>query len=177
MSMIINKKIPMFIKGYPTVSDKYNVAGGTLTGSKPVKFGELVVKSTQTSEGCYFEAVGTTISNVANIAGFVIATNVKLATDWPGTTVEVKPNEAFNLSLPGTYMAIELDHDIVTSQLLSNITAGKQVAVYLTGAKVGQLTYTGASSSSVTATDLPDVVFTGLYEEIDGKLLAEIYIK
>lgn len=177
MGLIIKDKLPMFKKGYPTVSDKYNVAGGVLAGSTPVEFGDLVIKTGQTANGNYFAAKGTTFT-IANVGGFVVATNVKVAEDFPGTKVQVNPGEAFNLLVNG-FIAIELAANIETN--VSNITAGQQVAVFLSGAQAGQITYTGATStdtSAVTATDLPNVVFTGLYEKhADGKYYAEIYVK
>ena len=45
MGMIINKQLQQLLKGYPTVSDKYNVSGGILTGSTAVGFGDLVKRS------------------------------------------------------------------------------------------------------------------------------------
>ena len=106
MGLIIGKSgIPMFKVGYPTVSDKYNITGGILAGNTAVKFGDLVKFS---STKGYYEAITSTVT-LANIPGFVLATNVKLATEWPGTdeSVKVLPGEAFNLVLPGSYLAIE----------------------------------------------------------------------
>ena len=42
MSLIIKDKIQMLMRGYPTVSDKYDVAGGILEGAEGVKFGDVV---------------------------------------------------------------------------------------------------------------------------------------
>ena len=71
MGLIIGKSgIPMFKVGYPTVSDKYNITGGTLAGTTPVKFGDLVKFSA--AKG-YFEAITGTVT-VGDIAGFVLAT-------------------------------------------------------------------------------------------------------
>lgn len=177
MSLIIKDKIRMLIKGYPTVSDKYNVSGAILEGSAPVQFGELVVKSGQTSNGNYFSAVGTSITSINDIGGFVLGTNIKVAENWPGTLVQVNPGEAFNLLING-FMAVELDPNIITTSAEGNIVANKQAATYLTGTSVGKITYSGATSSdSKTAVDLPNVVFTGIYEEIGGKIFAEIYVK
>ena len=36
MGLIIKDKIPMFMRGYPTVSDKYDVAGGVLFCALPI---------------------------------------------------------------------------------------------------------------------------------------------
>lgn len=115
--MIIKDKIKMFMKGHPTVSDKYNVSGGILAGSTPVKFGELVKHS---STAGYFEAAsdGTTL---AGIGGFALATNVKLAEDFPGQTVQINPGEAFNLLING-FIAVELD-DNASIETLTAIAA------------------------------------------------------
>lgn len=161
MGMIIKNKIPMFKVGYPTVSDKYNVTGGTLTGETPVKFGDLVKFSD--TKG-YFEAITGAVT-LADIAGFVLATNVKLADGYPATTVSVNPGESFNLVLPGTYMAIELDSTAVEDHVLAN----KQVyAIPATGK------CTTEADSNLA---LPGVVFTGMVEKHGDKLVAEILIK
>lgn len=161
MGLIIKDKIPMFKVGYPTVSDKYNVTGGTLTGTKSVHFGDLVKFS---STKGYYEAISTTVT-IADIAGFVLATNVKLANDWPATEVAVNPGEAFNLVLPGSYLAIELDSTAVEA----NVKANAQVYVIPATGKC-----TTVSSSNLA---LPGVVFTGMVEKHANKLVAEILVK
>jgi hypothetical protein len=157
MSLIINKKIPMFKKGYPTMSDKYNVAGGILTGEVPVKFGSVVILS---GEPGYFKAPEG-ISDVKDIGGIVVATNVKLAQNWPGTEVQVNPGEAFNLLVNG-FIAVEMAS-------VAGVVANAPVAVTAAGA------FTSVTSGNFT---LPNTVFTGLYEQQpDGSYLAEIYVK
>lgn len=164
MGLIIGKSgIPMFKVGYPTVSDKYNVTGGTLVGNTAVKFGDLVKFS---STKGYYEAITSTVT-LADIAGFVLATNVKLATEWPGTdeSVKVLPGEAFNLVLPGSYLAIELDSTAVEA----NVKANAQVyAIPATGK------CTTVSASNLA---LPGVVFTGMVEKHGEAIVAEIYVK
>lgn len=164
MGLIIGKSgIPMFKVGYPTVSDKYNVTGGILAGNTAVKFGDLVKFS---STKGYYEAITSTVT-LADIAGFVLATNVKLATEWPGTdeSVKVLPDEAFNLVLPGSYLAIELDATAVEA----NVKANAQVyAIPATGK------CTTVSASNLA---LPGVVFTGMVEKHGETLVAEIYVK
>ena len=163
MGLIIKDKIPMFMKGYPTVSDKYNVAGGTLDqASAPVEFGDLLVYGT--TKG-YF-AKPTTITNVSEIAGFILATNVKLTTEWPGETVKTLPGEAFNLLING-FLAIALDESAVEANVKPN------AAVYATPA--GKCTTeAGASNANFK---LPNVVFTGMVEAHGDVLFAEIYVK
>lgn len=162
--LIINKDIPQLMKGYPTVSDKYNVAGGILAGTTPVKFGELVKYSATTG---YYEAITGTVT-LADIAGINLATNVKLVNEYgnPDAEPQVNVGEALNLMLDG-YAAVELD---TTTADTTNIKAGKNVAVLLAS---GKLTTSGAD----VATDLPDYTFTGIYEMHGTALFAEIRIK
>lgn len=165
MGLIINRNIPMLMVGYPTVSDKYNVAGATLVGSTSVPFGSLVKFS---STKGYYEAITSTVT-LADIAGFVLATNVKLANNWPATTWAVNPGEAFNLVLPNSFMAIELDSGADDDYILPNS------GVYVILA-TGKLT-TSDKASAGTIVALPNVVFTGTYEVHGTKLVAEIFIK
>lgn len=161
MSLIINKQIPMLKKGYPTMSDKYDVAGGILTGSTPVQFGSVVVT---TSTPGYFEAPDG-IADVKDVAGFVVATNVKLAENWPGTIVQVNPNEAFNLLIKG-FLAVPL----AASATIGNVMANAPVAIKADGSIT--------TSNDTTVGTLPNTVFTGLYEvQKDGTTLVEIYVK
>jgi len=163
MGLIIKDKINMFMVGYPTVSDKYNVTGAVLVGESSAKFGDLVKYS---STSGYYEAITGTVA-LTDIAGFILATNVKLNETWPSGEVKVNPGEAFNLVLPGSYLAIELDE----SAKEESIAANKSVAVVLAS---GKCTTEVVESTSVA---LPSVVFTGLYEKHGSKIVAEIYVK
>lgn len=165
MGMILNRSFRKMFKGYPTMSDKYNVAPGNLVGSASVHFGDLVKFS---STKGYFEAITSTVT-LADIAGFVLATNVKLA-EWDNVTVETKPGEAFNLAIGGnTFMAIELDSGATESYVVANAPVEVILAT-------GKCT-TSDKASSGTIVALPNVVFTGVYEIVDSKILAEILIK
>lgn len=168
MSLIIKDQIPMLRKGYPTVSDKYNVSGGILAGSTAVHFGELVKRS---STPGYFEAITSTVTLDA-ICGFVLATNVKLAQNWPGTTIQVNPGEAFNLLING-FIAVELNNTAVSTDIIAN------APVYVKLADGTLTTSTNASAGTIVA--LPNCVFTGVYENIGTAgspiYLAEIYVK
>lgn len=161
MGLIIKDKVPMFKVGYPTVSDKYNIAGGILMGDTPVKFGDLVKFS---SVKGYYEAITSAVT-LADIAGFVLATNVKVPNNWPGTEWSVNPGEAFNLVLPGSYLAIELDATAVENNIKAN---GKVYVIAATGK---------CTSEKGTNLELPGVVFTGLVEKHGTKLVAEILVK
>lgn len=159
MAMIIKDKLQMLMKGFPTVSDKYNVLPAVLDGTAPVNFGDVVVYST--TDGYYTKPA--TITAAAQVAGFVVATNVKVPENYPGTTIQVNPGEAFNLLHSG-YLAIELDSGAVDA----NVAAGKGVAVLPSG----KITTAGVS----TAIALTNVTFTGTKETVNGKRYAEIYM-
>lgn len=165
MNLIINNKIPELMKGYPTVSDKYNVTGGILEGDYPAHFGEVVAYGSTVG---YFAAVNATatITYSTDVAGFILATNVKLAQDWPGTTVQVNPGEAFNLVING-FMAVELASTAVTTDVVPN------GAVYV----LANGGITTVSDTNKLANALPNVVFTGVIEQQGSKYFAEIYIK
>lgn len=160
MSLIIKDKFNEMIAGYPTMGDKYNYTGGILSGSSPVKFGELVM-----FDGGYYKKLASA-SDVSEIAGFVGSTNVKLAEGFATNVVQVNPGEAFNLVLGGTWMAVETaeaDGD--------DIHPNGAVYVSLTDGKLY------ATSGEGHTTTLPGVVFTGTYEIQNGKVLAEIIVK
>lgn len=163
--LIINKKIQELMIGYPTVSDKYNVAPAVLAGSTPVKFGDAVKFS---STAGYFEAIGSALSSAADVAGFVVATNVKLATGFPGTDSLTQPGEAFNLLVNG-FMAIELD----SGATLASATPNSAVHVILA---TGKMT-TVDKYSEGTIVPLANCVFTGVTELQGTKKVAEIYVK
>jgi len=141
MSLIIKDKIQQLMIGYPTVSDKYNVSGGILAGTNNVYFGDLVKVS---GTAGYFEKA-VSLNSVAEIAGFVLATNVKLAEGFPGTTPATKPGEAFNLMING-FMAVELD----SGASIENVTSVACVAVKTTDVAVvsGKTYYTRSSSAA-----------------------------
>lgn len=159
--MIIKDKIPMFMIGYPTVSDKYNVVGGVLEGTTDVAFGDLVMFGTEAN---YYKAV-TGLTAATQLAGFVVATNVKLA-DYPSNEVNVHEGDALNL-LVGGFLAIQLDSGAKTADIKPN--AGIKV---LTAS--GKCTTSSISTGTI---DLPNAVFTGKYETKGSNIVAEIYVK
>lgn len=166
MNLIIKDKIPMFKRGYPTVSDKYNVAGAVLEGDYPAKFGEIVKLG---SAAGYFQAVNASnrVSGVNQVGGIVVATNVKLAQEWPGSNVQVNPGEAFNLLING-FIAVELASTVTPGDIIAN------AAVYIKAN--GE--FTGSSDDAKLGTNpLPNCVYTGMIEQQNGKYYAEIYVK
>ena len=160
--LIIKDKIPMFKVGYPTMSDKYDVAGGMLAGATPVEFGDLVKFG---SADATYEYAGGGVTGVTELAGFVVATNVKLA-DWPSGEVKTYPGEGFNL-LVGGFLAVKLNATAVAADIKPNSVVK---------VKLADATLTTSSVSSGTAT-LPNTVFTGKYETQGSVIVAEIYVK
>lgn len=164
MGLIIKDKIQGLMKGYPTVSDKYNVKGGILAGSTNVNFGELVKYTSTTG---YYQAITTSV-NLTDIAGICLATNVKLNDVFPAASTGpvVKPGEGMNLLLSG-YVAVEMDTTAVSHA--ADIVEGANVYVLLASGKF-------ATENTSSATKLPNYVFTGIKETVGGKLLAEIKV-
>lgn len=132
MSMILKDKLTLLMKGYPTVSDKYNVRGATLASTSEVgHFGDIVkIKG----DGYFTVASETnTISAASEVAGVLMATNVKLVTDWgAGYSAEAptKPGEAFNLMLDG-YVAlpVKVDSGSTATEVLAAISEGDDAKV------------------------------------------------
>lgn len=158
MGLIIKDKLNMFMKGYPTVSDKYNVAGGIIEGSYAGHFGDLVKNGSQAG---YFKPVNAsqTITAVTDIAGIILATNVQVAKDWPATEVEVPVGTAFNLLVNG-FIAVQLSSGAVAS----DVTAG--ASVYATAAgKLTTVSDTSALKVENTKTPVPNLKFTGMIED------------
>jgi hypothetical protein len=163
MSLIIKDKIKQLMRGYPTVSDKYNVEGGIVEGDTPLAFGDMVAYGSTT--GYYKKA--TTLTNVDEIAGFVLATNVKLEDTWGKTNDGpiTNPGEAFNLFMNG-FIAIALKSDATLAQIKN----GAKVAVVLATAELT----TADKIAADTIVELPDYEFTGIYEQQGTTLLAEV---
>ena len=156
MNLIIKNKIQELMQGYPTISDKYDVAPAVLEGATNVVVGAPVTLGT--TAGRYKAC--TTAADV--VAGFVLATNVKVPMAYPAAGVqEYATGDAFNLMFKG-FIAVPLD----TGATAGNIANGKAVAM-LAG---GKLTTTGTAS----ATDIPGAYFTGCKEVINGVTIAEI---
>lgn len=163
MSLIIKDKIKQLMRGYPTVSDKYNVEGGIVEGDTPLAFGDMVTYGSTT--GYYKKA--TMLTNVDEIAGFVLATNVKLEDTWGKTNDGpiTNPGEAFNLFMNG-FIAIALK----SGATLAQIKNGAKVAVVLATAELT----TADNIAAGTIVELPDYEFTGIYEKQGATLLAEV---
>lgn len=166
MGLIIKDKITQLMRGYPTVSDKYNVEGGINEGPAGLNFGDMVVYGTQT--GYYKKA--SALASIDEFAGFVLATNVKLEDTWCAAGASTSgpvtsPGEAFNLFMNG-FIAIALKSDATLAQIKN----GKKVAVVLA---TGEITTEDKLASS-TIVALPGYEFTGIYEQQGTVLLAEV---
>lgn len=164
MSLILNNKIPSLMKGYPTVSDKYDVRGATLSAdSTDGHFGDVIVYN-----GDGFFNVATAITKSSDVAGVLLATNVKLITDFfNGSSMNVvtKAGEAFNLMTKG-FVALE----VKTGTDLSTLKEGLQVGLTADGKLV--------LSTTTSAIAMSNWYFTGVTETLDdGTLLAEVEIR
>mgnify|MGYP007043619642 CR=1 FL=1 len=165
MGLILKDKLQALMKGYPTVSDKYDVRGATLSAASATgHFGDLVK-----ADGNGFFTVVTatnTVTKATDVAGVLLATNVKLVTDFfGGSSAEAltRPGEAFNLCFKG-FVALELKADTV----LTTIKEGLQVGLTADGK---------AELSTVAGAVVMPWFFTGVTEtDEQGRLLAEVKI-
>lgn len=169
MGLIIKNKLPELMQGYPTISDKYDVAPAVVAATET---GEIVagqaVALTGTA-GIYTDVKATTA--IGQIAGFVLATNVKVPTEYPApaTIQKYVAGQAFNLMIKGFIAAP------VTLGDAETITNGQEVYIMIGGDFAGMLTVSGHTEASGTATQLPGAFYTGLTMTNDaGTLLAEI---
>lgn len=166
MGLIIKDKMPGLIKGYPTVSDKYNVTGAVITGNTDIKFGDPLVwvDGVANPDGYYVKSgVGVgAITAADDFAGFAISTNVKLAEGFPGTEVLTKPGEAVNLLING-YIAVEFD----SAETVANIKPNAKVYITANGA----LTTANAGNANFDT----GYKCTGFYED-HGTAAAHKYI-
>lgn len=168
MSLILKDKIPSLMKGYPTVSDKYDVRGATLSSeSTEGHFGDIIVYDT---ENAGFFKVAETITSETDVAGVLLATNVKLITDFfngSSMNVTTKPGEAFNLMTKGFVAMKLIDND----GELSKLTIGENVGVSYIGAGV-------CATTTERAVSMSNWYYTGTSETLDdGTILVEIEIR
>ncbi len=187
MSLIIKDKIAQLKKGYPTVSDKYNVQGGINEGPDALHFGDLIAYGTTTGHYVKFPAAG----DVADLAGILLATNVKLANRYPGDSnakVETLAGEPFNLLVRGFVAVAVSSAALVAALALPETTeqekATKKAAIETANAdilasnaiKEGKQVYLadGAFSIDDQGDVVPGAYFMGVAELIDGEVIAEI---
>ncbi len=136
MGLIYGKTgIQKLMVGYPTVSDKYDVGPAVLEGSAAVNPGDVVMFGT--ASGAYKPA--SSLTAMTEVAGIVLATNVKVPSEYPAPQgpVAVQPGEAFGLLVRG-FVAVALDADAVLAD------AKEGAPVYLTAA--GKITTVSTSN-------------------------------
>lgn len=166
MGLIIKDKIDSLMCGYPTVSDKYNVRGATLASDSEIgHFGDIAL----IDGNGYFKVASatTTVASADDVAGVLLATNVKLVTDIFGGSnaeAETRPGEAFNLLVDG-YVALPVD--------LTESTAAAEKAKIKEGT-AAKITTTGKVSP--TGTIDCGWKFTGITTIVGTKLLAEVVV-
>lgn len=149
MGLIIKKKLPMLLAGYPTVSDKYGVQGGILGGSTAAHYGDVLVFGSEQGE-YEVAAAGAT---AAEVAGIVLATNIKLVRQFPGgsnaTNATFEVGEALNVCING-YIAVPV--------------AVTDITKLVEGADV-YLNANGKLTEDSTGALLAGWKFTGIYED------------
>lgn len=147
MSMILNDHIKKLMKGYPTVSDKYDVSGGILGGDEAVEVG-TVLALTATS-GVFVPVDADTDPEL--VAGVALSPNVKLTDIWSGDRrTMVYPGEAVNLCFNGLF-ATEVE-----AQVAEAVKPGDKV-----GLKAGKLVI---HEEGGTDAELHGWFFTGCVE-------------
>lgn len=171
MGLIIKDKIAQLKKGYPTVSDKYNVQGGVYEGDDALYFGDILVYGSAT--GHYLVADN---NDVEEIAGICLATNVKLANRYPGDSnskVETLKGEAFNLLVRG-FVAVAIAVDAA-----GDTPTAEEIAATAALCKEGAPVYFDGTmfTADDAAAQVPGVYFMGVTEVVEGQLLAEINYK
>lgn len=184
MGLIIKNKIAQLKKGYPTVSDKYNVQGGINVDNAPLHFGDLVTYGDTT--GHYVKMTATT----KKLAGIVLATNVKLANKYPGdsnASVETLKGEAFNLLVRG-FVAVKVDssayktaynayvaHPNDTTKAALDTAKTAEIAKYKEGVEAGlALVDTEVVFTNDTTTPVEGAYFMGVVEFVGDEVIAEI---
>lgn len=199
MGLIIKNKIAQLKKGYPTVSDKYNVQGGINEGVA-LHFGDLVTYATvgdnpaiQTGATTGHYVKMTAINQ--KLAGIVLATNVKLANKYPGdsnASVETLKGEAFNLLVRG-FIAVKVlaaDYKTAYNAYVADPTEEKKATLEAAKVTVANTYVEGADAKLVKVGDdvifavagqgddaLTGVYFMGVVEFVGDEVIAEINYK
>ena len=158
MSLIIGTSgVQKLMVGYPTVTDKYDVGPAILGGDAAVLPGDVVV---HTANHAVYEAASS-ISDFSEVAGIVLATNIKVPTLWPAPKgpVAFQVGEAFGLMVRG-FVAVALDEGADLADAVEG------APVYLTAA--GKLTTVSASNIATPWK------FMGVNELHDAVKVAEI---
>ena len=182
MGLIIKNKIAQLKKGYPTVSDKYNVQGGIYEDTEALHFGDLLAYGSAT--GHYKKL---TTSDTVKLAGICLATNVKLANRYPGdsnASVETVKGEAFNLLVRG-FIAVAVKDATTAYKTALEMPEEKEeqkvakkkaidAAIALAGHEGDQVHLVEGEFATTGGTVVPGAYFTGVTEVVNGEVLAEI---
>jgi hypothetical protein len=186
MGLIIKNKIAQLKKGYPTVSDKYNVQGGIYEGDDALHFGDLLAYGSAT--GHYVKLAAT--DTVDKLAGICLATNVKLANKYPGdsnASVETLKGEAFNLLVRG-FIAVKVkaaDYKTAYEDYVDDPTEAHKTALEAAKTAVANKFVEGADAALAldgeevvfdVATDdaLQGVYFMSVVEFVGDEVIAEL---
>lgn len=195
MGLIIKNKIAQLKKGYPTVSDKYNVQGGINEGVA-LHFGDLVTYATAGNPAAQTGATtGHYVKMTAinqKLAGIVLATNVKLANKYPGdsnASVETLKGEAFNLLVRG-FIAVRVQADAYKTaydNYVKDPTEANKTALEAAKVTVANTYVEGADAKLVKVGDdvifavagqgddaLTGVYFMGVVEFVGDEVIAEL---
>jgi hypothetical protein len=160
MSLILGRNgIQKLMAGYPTVSDKCDVAPATLE-SGVASNGSVMMHGTAHS----LYKVASSVATAEQVAGVLLATNVKVPGTYPAATgsVETKAGEQFGLIVRG-FVAVELD-------------AGADLAAATEGSTV-HITAAGKLTTSTASTVALTWRFTGVTETQGTAKLAEVEIR
>lgn len=194
MGLIIKNKIAQLKKGYPTVSDKYNVQGGINEGVA-LHFGDLVTYATAGNSAAQTGATtGHYVKMTAiteKLAGIVLATNVKLANKYPGdsnASVETLKGEAFNLLVRG-FIAVKVlaaNYKTAYDAYVADPTEAKKTALEAAKTAVANKFVEGADAAlALDGTEvvfdvagannaLQGVYFMGVVEFVGDEVIAEL---
>lgn len=194
MGLIIKNKIAQLKKGYPTVSDKYNVQGGINEGVA-LHFGDLVTYATAGNPAAQTGATtGHYVKMTAiteKLAGIVLATNVKLANKYPGdsnASVETLKGEAFNLLVRG-FIAVKVlaaDYKTAYNAYVADPTEEKKATLEAKKIEVANKFVEGADAALAldgeevvfdvagAGNALQGVYFMGVVEFVGDEVIAEI---
>lgn len=194
MGLIIKNKIAQLKKGYPTVSDKYNVQGGINEGVA-LHFGDLVTYATAGNPAAQTGATtGHYVKMTAiteKLAGIVLATNVKLANKYPGdsnASVETLKGEAFNLLVRG-FIAVKVlaaDYKTAYNAYVADPTEEKKATLEAKKIEVANKFVEGADAAlALDDTEvvfdvagannaLQGVYFMGVVEFVGDEVIAEL---
>ena len=152
--------IQKLLLGYPTVSDKYDVAPATLGGSNTAYNGDIMIYTSV--ESVYESLADFSGTGNVTIAGVLLATNVLTPSVYPANTesVATQPGTAFNLMKRG----------FVALACADSSAPAPGSPVFWDGSNVT------ADDDSGNNEQLYGWQFTGVWEEHGSDYLAEVHV-